>query len=184
MGRPRSVRRPRSYGPGYSGTRTYTRVSQRDCEAVGCSCSSHLSVSDTPWIASRSFRNVIFNRDQDDLDVFQRQLPNEIKSPNQLRLERTNLSHSHAFRFATAPLRLANACRLVHSAVTGPKARAASKIDGKRLEAAWEALQRSWEEFESLRSITRAGIVGAEEKIRFVDGWQVRLFSLIVIFID
>jgi len=129
-----------------------------------------------------------FDRDQDDLDLFQRQLPNEIKAPHQLRVERTNLSHSHAFRFATAPLRLANACRLVHSAVTGPKARASSKIDGKKLEAAWEALQTSWEEFESLRGISRAGIVGAEEKIRFVDGWQVRSFlpknNSVVLFID
>jgi hypothetical protein len=107
---------------------------------------------------------VIFNRDQDDLEVFQRQLPNEIKAHHQLRVERTNLSHSHAFRFATAPLRLANACRLVHSAVTGPKARASSKIDGRKLEAAWEALQTSWEEFESLRSISRAGIVGVRRK--------------------
>jgi len=61
----------------------------------------------------------------------------------------------------------------VHSAVTGPKPRAASKIDGRKLEVAWEALQTSWEEFENLRSISRAGIVGVEEKIRFVDGWQV-----------
>ena len=66
----------------------------------------------------------------------------------------------------------------MHSAVTGPKARASSKIDGRKLEVAWEALQTSWEEFESLRSISRAGIVGVEEKIRFVDGWQVRFFDL------
>ena len=77
----------------------------------------------------------------------------------------------------------------MHSAVTGPKARASSKIDGRKLEVAWEALQTSWEEFENLRNISRAGIVGAEEKIRFVDGWQVRslmrffpsVFSLLLI---
>lgn len=113
-------------------------------------------------------------QDDDDLKAFQKQLPKLIRGADLQALARTNISMSHAYQYATAPIRLANACRLVHAAVTGPKARRARFVDEKKLNAAWESLAQSWEEFESLRTMQRAGVVGSEESIRFVDGWQVR----------
>lgn len=92
---------------------------------------------------------------------------------NSRAVQPTNMTYSLAFQYATAPIRLASACRKVHAALTGPKARAAKRLDGKKLEETWEALALCWEEFEGLRSIQRTDHVSTEDTTRFVDGWQV-----------
>lgn len=88
-------------------------------------------------------------------------------------MQPSNVTYSLAFQYATAPIRLASACRKVHAALTGPKARAAKRLDGTKLEETWEALARCWEEFEGLRSIQRRDYINNEDTVRFVDGWQV-----------
>jgi hypothetical protein len=87
------------------------------------------------------------------------------------------MTYSLAFQYATAPIRLASACRKVHAALTGPKARAAKRLDGAKLEDTWESLTLCWEEFESLRPIQRSDHVTHEDTMRFVDGWQVSAAS-------
>lgn len=83
------------------------------------------------------------------------------------------MTYNLAFQYATAPIRLASACRKVHAALTGPKARASKRLDGQKLEDTWESLALCWEEFESLRPIQRSDHVTNEDHTRFVDGWQV-----------
>jgi len=115
---------------------------------------------------------LIARRDDDDLKTFQRELP-PAPSINPRALQTTNITYSLALQYATAPIRLASACRKVHAALTGPKARAAKRLDGAKLEDTWEALALCWEEFESLRPIQRSDHVTNEDTTRFVDGWQV-----------
>jgi len=113
------------------------------------------------------------NSADDDLITFQ-SLPdgaNLALAPSQL-----NLSYSR--RWALAPLRLASACRLVNSALTGPKARERQNIDEAKLKDAWEAIETSWEEFESLRQLGLLGILTEEEANRFVDGWKVHFYYI------
>lgn len=81
--------------------------------------------------------------------------------------------YSAAFRFATVPIRIAAACRKVHAALTGRKARERLDVDEEKLRMAWEALERSWEELEDLRSDGAAGMLKPEDLERFINGWQV-----------
>jgi hypothetical protein len=122
---------------------------------------------------------VLFFRDDDDLKMFQQELP-PAPSFNPRALQTTNMTYSLAFQYATAPIRLASACRKVHAALTGPKARAAKRLDGEKLEDTWESLTLCWEEFESLRPIQRSDHVTNEDTTRFIDGWQVSRSHLLL----
>lgn len=62
------------------------------------------------------------------------------------------------------------ACRLVHKALTGARARRSEKVDRIRLNAAWEALEESWVEFDGIRRFS-PGHIQDENIIRFADGW-------------
>ncbi|PVF98575.1 hypothetical protein CPB86DRAFT_814609 [Serendipita vermifera] len=107
--------------------------------------------------------------DDDDLATFHRELPAPPTfMANNMGVQPSNMTYSLAFQYATAPIRLASACRKVHAALTGPKARAARRLDGKKLEETWEALALCWEEFESLRPIQRSDHIRSEDTTRFI----------------
>lgn len=63
------------------------------------------------------------------------------------------------------------ACRLIHKALTGAKARRSDRVNKLWMEDAWEALERCWEEFESIREDTPPSYLKQEDVIRFADGW-------------
>ncbi|KAG8808002.1 hypothetical protein FRC17_004179 [Serendipita sp. 399] len=115
--------------------------------------------------------------DDDDLRLFHKELPRPAFMGNRQALQTPNMNYSFAFQYAAAPIRLASACRKVHAALTGPKARAARRLDGQKLEDTWEALALCWEEFENLRPIQRSDYIKNEDSLRFVDGWQIFLFE-------
>ena len=71
------------------------------------------------------------------------------------------------------PLELASACRKVHSALTGPKARQQNEIEEKGLHEVWDALEKSWKDFDNLRMLGTSGNVHEEDVDRYVHGWQV-----------
>lgn len=72
---------------------------------------------------------------------------------NNQSLTRTSITYSYSYRYATAPIRLSSACRQIHAALTGPKAKRKEDVNEPGLKDAWEALGRSWEEFEGLRHV-------------------------------
>ncbi|EUC65044.1 fungal zn(2)-cys(6) binuclear cluster domain protein [Rhizoctonia solani AG-3 Rhs1AP] len=76
-----------------------------------------------------------------------------------------------------APIRLSSACRQIHAALTGPKAKRKEDVNERGLKDAWEALSRSWEEFEGLRHVGPVGIIQTEDTERFVNGWQIFIFE-------
>lgn len=82
-------------------------------------------------------------------------------------------------KFATAPIHLALACRLIHRALTGPAARRKAHVNPEHLKEAWEALERSWEEFEALKNEPASGQIykSSEDVVRFADGWKIFLFE-------
>ena len=82
-------------------------------------------------------------------------------------------------KFATAPIHLALACRLINRALTGPSAKRKSQVNAEHVKEAWEALERSWEEFEALKSEPAVGQIykSSEDVIRFADGWKIFLFE-------
>ena len=43
------------------------------------------------------------------------------------------------------------ACRVINKALTGPSAKRRLEVDGTAVNEAWEALERCWEEFDSLK---------------------------------
>lgn len=84
---------------------------------------------------------------------------------------KTSAVYRAAAKLATAPVRLAIACRLIHRALTGPRARKRETVDPALLHEAWEALEKCWEEFEAIRWSEATTGVREEELIRFADGW-------------
>lgn len=116
------------------------------------------------------------NRDEDDLEEFQASGPASHKtltpSPNGYHL---------AARYATAPIRLAQACRLIHQALTGPKARRKDRVDSGLLKQAWESLESCWEEFHHFRSEggegDELGSLKTRDMVRFCDGWQIFMYE-------
>ncbi|KAF8590449.1 hypothetical protein K439DRAFT_87429 [Ramaria rubella] len=108
----------------------------------------------------------------DDLAAFQ-----VAQDGMELSMTRSQLTLTYSRRWALAPLRLASACRQVNSALTGAKARTRQDVDGIKLKAAWEAIEKCWEEFESLRELGLLGILTVEEADRFVDGWKIFIFE-------
>jgi hypothetical protein len=92
----------------------------------------------------------ILPSEDDDLSSFQITFPS---LGNKQSLVRTSISYSYSYRYATAPIRLSSACRQIHAALTGPKAKRKEDVNERGLKEAWEALSRSWEEFEGLRHV-------------------------------
>ncbi|QRW17673.1 Fungal Zn(2)-Cys(6) binuclear cluster domain [Rhizoctonia solani] len=112
--------------------------------------------------------------EDDDLSSFQITFPS---LGNKQSLIRTSITYSYSYRYATAPIRLSSACRQIHAALTGPKAKRKEDVNEPGLKEAWEALSRSWEEFEGLRHVGPVGIIQTEDTERFVNGWQIFIFE-------
>ena len=113
--------------------------------------------------------------DEDDLDDFQ-------ASSNSA--HKTLIPSPHTYqavaRYATAPIRLAQACRQIHRALTGPKARRNERVNGEHLKEAWESLESCFEEFQEFKADEgdmEIGILKARDVERFCDGWQCFLFE-------
>ncbi|KAG9049257.1 hypothetical protein FS837_010793 [Tulasnella sp. UAMH 9824] len=112
--------------------------------------------------------------DQDDVDAF--------KSPLSVRdystsLAKSPVTNSYTFQFATAPIRLSAACRMVNATLTGPKADRAERVDRTAMDRVWTALAACWEEFEGLRSLGGTSAMQNEETDRFISGWQIFIFE-------
>lgn len=112
--------------------------------------------------------------DQDDVDAF--------KSPLSVRdyntsLAKSPITNSYTYKFATAPIRLSAACRLVNATLTGPKADRAETVDRMAMDRVWTSLTASWDEFEGLRSLGGTSAMQNEETDRFISGWQIFIFE-------
>jgi len=86
----------------------------------------------------------------------------------------STIAYEFTYRYAMVPLELASACRKVHSALTGPKARQQNEIEEKSLHEVWDALEKSWKDFDNLRILGTSGNVHEEDVDRYIHGWQVR----------
>ena len=113
----------------------------------------------------------LFFSDQDDVDAFRTPLT---RGHYDRALASSNVTSSYTYRYATAPIRLSAACRLINSVLTGPRAERRESIDQDGMQRVWTSLAESWEEFEELRQLPITGRAGqAEDTDRFVSGWQV-----------
>jgi hypothetical protein len=63
------------------------------------------------------------------------------------------------------------ACRLIHKALTGAKARRSERVDRRLLNDAWEALEESWIEFEGIKAFSPDPLTRQDDVVRFADGW-------------
>lgn len=113
--------------------------------------------------------------DEDDLDEFQAS-----SSPSHKTLIPSPNTYQAVARYATAPIRLAQACRQIHRALTGPKARRNERVNGDHLKDAWESLESCFQEFQEFKTDEtdkEIGILKARDVERFCDGWQCFLFE-------
>lgn len=85
----------------------------------------------------------------------------------------STIAYEFTYRYAQVPLELASACRKVHSALTGPKARQQNEIEEQSLHEVWDALEKSWKDFDNLRMLGTSGNVHEEDVDRYIHGWQV-----------
>ncbi|TFK55186.1 hypothetical protein OE88DRAFT_1780189 [Heliocybe sulcata] len=129
---------------------------------------------------------------EDDLNAFQATLPplplpphspssapHSPTMPSPPPLTRPSLTYSVHYHYGAIPLRVSGACRLVHAALTGPRARQRGDIDEIRLKEAWDTLDSAYEELESLKSpTTTMGVMSRDEVLRFVYGWQIHIFEI------
>ncbi|RXK40132.1 hypothetical protein M231_02589 [Tremella mesenterica] len=108
--------------------------------------------------------------DGDDLETIQDSINHRslmVKSPEM----------KSSIKFATAPIQLAMACRLINKALTGQVARRKADVNAALVKEAWEALEKCWEEFDALRHEPPGSYTSADEVIRFSDGWKIFLFE-------
>jgi hypothetical protein len=85
----------------------------------------------------------------------------------------STVAYEFTYRYSMVPLELASACRKVHAALTGPKARQQNEIDEKSLHEVWDALEKLWKDFDNLRMLGTSGNVHEEDVDRYIHGWQV-----------
>ncbi|KAH9039040.1 hypothetical protein EDB84DRAFT_1478375 [Lactarius hengduanensis] len=110
----------------------------------------------------------------DDLTSFQKTLP-PLDSDAMTRA--STVAYEFTYRYAMVPLELASACRKVHAALTGPKARQQNEIDEKSLHDVWDALEKLWKDFDNLRMLGTSGNVHEEDVDRYIHGWQIFIFE-------
>jgi hypothetical protein len=128
-----------------------------------CSCESRIGVQQCVEVDT-------FNSSDDDLAAFQEAMS--------LQLNRDTMSHTHSayeetYHYAMVPLELSLACRKLHSALTGPKARQQSAVDVNSLYEVWGALAKLWNDFDNLRTSKTFENIHQEEVDRYIHGWQV-----------
>ncbi|ODN79767.1 hypothetical protein L202_03678 [Cryptococcus amylolentus CBS 6039] len=108
--------------------------------------------------------------DDDDLETMQDMVENSA-------LVRDSGAFRISSNFATAPISLALACRKINKALTGTAARRRTDVNGELLKQAWEALEKSWEEFDQLLAFGGGEYMLSDEVTRFADGWKIFLFE-------
>lgn len=69
-------------------------------------------------------------------------------------------------------------CRIIHTSLTGPKAKQSDGVQEDLLHKVWGSLDRCWQDLEDLRKIGTAEIIEVEDMERFIHGWQVRRVSV------
>lgn len=96
-------------------------------------------------------------------------------------MSHAKLAYSRAIYFFAPMLSLGATCRHIHSVLTGPKARHnVDYFDSKGLHDISEGLERSWDDFELLRTkgLGPSGFsIGSENLDRFVSSWQIFIFE-------
>ena len=71
------------------------------------------------------------------------------------------------------PLRISSVCRIIHTALTGPKAKQQDGVKEDLLNKVWGSLDRLWQDLEDLRKFGTGEIIEVEDMERFIHGWQV-----------
>jgi len=162
----------RSSALGYSGLVSFTIGWSMVCAVAGCSCESFLLTHSV-----RSFTDNIHNRTDFDLGLFEETLPP--LDPSNSRAEVSHLeSYSMVYRYFTLPLQLASACRLVHTAITGPEARRKNTVDEERLQRAWGILDKAWSEVDQIRSSDLSGSAFSPQEIEsYIASWKIFMFE-------
>jgi len=112
-----------------------------------------------------------------DLGLFEETLPP--LDPSNSRADPAHLeSYSMVYRYFTLPLQLASACRLVHTAVTGPEARRKNTVDEERLQRAWGILDKAWSEIDQIRSSDLSGSAFSPQEIEaYIGSWKIFMFE-------
>ncbi|KAG6379104.1 hypothetical protein JVT61DRAFT_11540 [Boletus reticuloceps] len=97
---------------------------------------------------------------------------------------RAALAYLVTTQYFSLALAVSKACRAIHSTLTGPRARRQTDaIRGESVTAIWDALERCWDNFETLRrnasGVGAAGgdLIRGEDVERFVSGWQIFIFG-------
>lgn len=103
------------------------------------------------------------------------------RSSSQQDVPQAKLAYSHAIHFFAPMLSLSAICRHIHSVLTGSKARYnMDYFDSKGLHNISEGLERSWDEFELMRTkgLGPSGFsIGSDNLDRFVSSWQIFIFE-------
>jgi len=112
-----------------------------------------------------------------DLGLFEETLPP--LDPSTSRADIAHLeAYSMVYRYFTLPLQLASACRLVHTAVTGPEARRKNTVDEERLQRAWGILDKAWSEIDQIRSSDLSGSAFSPQEIEaYIASWKIFMFE-------
>ncbi|GMK59564.1 hypothetical protein CspeluHIS016_0801700 [Cutaneotrichosporon spelunceum] len=77
-----------------------------------------------------------------------------------------------------ASVQFALTCRRIHAVLSGAHARKRSLPDAEQLRSIWDALERSWDEFESLKNDPVATPFGGHDEVTsFADGWKISVFQ-------
>ena len=173
----------RSSAPGYFGLVFFTIGWSMGCAAAGCSCESCFphslrSLTDNaPLSFLFPFSTLIHCRTDFDLGLFEETLPP--LDPSNSRADASHLeAYSMVYRYFTLPLQLASACRLVHTAITGPEARRKNTVDEERLQRAWGILDKAWSEIDQIRSSDLSGSAFTSHEIEaYIASWKIFMFE-------
>ena len=138
-------------------------------EAAACGCKHS---SDAHYI--RHDADSFPHRSDEDLSTFERTLPSRQDNTPGCSI------YVFTFRYSAIPLRISSVCRIVHIALTGPKARQTEGVREELLNKAWRSLEQCWQDLDGLREFGTAEIIEVQDMERFIHGWQVSSGSSIV----
>jgi hypothetical protein len=114
----------------------------------------------------------------DDLHLFETTLPPLDHSNRRADSPRFQ-EYATIYQFFSVPLKLSAACRMVHSALTGPMAKQRKIVDENQLQTAWSILDKAWHDIDHVRSLCVQGTasVSQDEVERFIASWQIFIFE-------
>jgi hypothetical protein len=155
-----------------------------DCAAAACSCEFALLPYSVRGLTHAPSLPFIFPfttpahcRTDFDLGLFEETLPP--LDPSNSRADISHLeTYSLVYRYFTLPLQLASACRMVHTAVTGPEARRKNAIDEERLQRAWGILDKAWSEIDQIRTSELSATAFTSLEIEaYIASWKIFMFE-------